>query len=188
MSQLEPGQYTGTIQGAGVSKSKNGTPDLYIDFDIDGNRRTVYIYCSDAAWKSGSREKLEALQFNGNFESPDFGVSEVDLVLRVEEYEGKMREKWDLANWGDSYQHPEADKKDVKKLNALWKKDTKPKKDAKPGATRDQAWAKFEKENGDKATPELWAELLKSLRPGKEEVKFTASDWQIVMEAVGVPF
>lgn len=135
---IEAGTYLGKLAKWGSAESKTGTPYVYLDFTVghrarDGQwaamskteTRTVYLYTSDAAYPY-SAEKLTALGFNGLFNSGmDFSDAVkndgVALECAHEEYDGKTREKWNLAYGGDGYEHTALDADRVRALNSRWK-------------------------------------------------------------------
>jgi hypothetical protein len=63
-------------------------------------------------------KKLLVLGFNGDFRNPKFGVEKCEVICKHEDYKGKIREKWELANWGGS--EPAADD-ELEKMNAEWR-------------------------------------------------------------------
>lgn len=75
----------------------SGTPRA-----IDPVNRTLSLWMTDAAWEH-TRDKLKALGFHGDFEKPQFTLPAdgVWLTMSHETYNGKEREKWELASWGD---------------------------------------------------------------------------------------
>jgi hypothetical protein len=147
---MEAGNYYAQLVKGMASQSSKGTPQIVLTFqithfavngqweDIDQpTQRTVYLYCSDAAWET-THAKLTTLGFNGKFnDEMDFSPeakSGIELVCAHETYEGKPKEKWELANWGGGFEHKPADADTVRKLAARWKKtvQTAPKSAAAP--------------------------------------------------------
>lgn len=140
---LEPGDYLGSIAEAVATFSKQKrTPCLLVTFnvhyrsgyDTDNTlawlplsapvRAYVYIWLSDNA-KASSKQKLEALGFDGNFDNPAFSHGdEVQLRMDHEEYDGKVREKWELSNWGDGPEKLPADQ--TRQLSTWWKATSTP--------------------------------------------------------------
>lgn len=119
---IEPGRYIGTLQMVGVSESRNGTPFVYGEYAVTADdepvMRTVRFYLSDAAWET-SKVKLETVGFNGDFSAPAFTQQETELACTHDEYQGKVRERWELASWGGKDPAPETV---IEKLNAKWKR------------------------------------------------------------------
>jgi hypothetical protein len=112
----------------GKSKKKK-TPCIASRWHIEEEdiERTVYTYFT-ANNKKISFEKLEAVGFNGDFSDPQFSVETTKLRLIVSDYddpetgETKESENWDFASWGGGVGLDDPDRKDIKQLNAEWKK------------------------------------------------------------------
>ena len=103
--------------------------------DVTPFMRHVYVYLSEAAWET-SQKKLESLGFNGLFNNPDFSAETkqgVQLTCSHETYEGKVRDKWELANWGGT-EIKRASADIVRQLQAKWKAKAKPAAPAKTAA------------------------------------------------------
>ncbi len=91
------------------------TPAMSLRFDVreregpegweplsDGTvEAEVLVWLSDKAMTMAHR-KLGRLGFDGNFENPTFSKVEDGVALECvnEEYDGKIRPKWDLEGWG----------------------------------------------------------------------------------------
>jgi hypothetical protein len=139
--------------GTGKSPDK-GTPYLWIQGDItnmaveDGwqpvanpEQRTVKVYLSNSAMPY-SKPKLEALGFNGDYVNPslsnDATQKGIEVECKVETYNGKQRDKFELPGSGGGHQSLDAD--EIRKLNNMWKaakaddKKPAPKPAAKPTA------------------------------------------------------
>lgn len=117
MPRLE-GQYVGSIAEAVVGESKSGKEQVVITFDIDGGQCRVFLSMSDAAWPY-TEDKLRFLGFNGDFTKPAFSNgNEVPLNMKIEEHEGKTREKWDI--YAPLEVKPASPDK-LRVLNARWK-------------------------------------------------------------------
>jgi hypothetical protein len=107
---VDAGAYCGTIHMASATESSKGTPCISVVFEItdearDGQwvavpqrfKRTVDLWLNDNSWPYTKR-KLEVLGFNGDFASPSFSKgTDVSLLCSHEVYEGRGREKWELA-------------------------------------------------------------------------------------------
>lgn len=139
------GLYHGTIKKGVTSKSSKGNPQMCITFDVTHAwvgadwddipkpfERTVFLSCTDAAWPY-TEEKLDKLGFNGDFDNPAFTETEADLECKIETYEGKTKDKWDLAG-GGSFEPEPAPKDVTRQLGAKWKATRQPA--AKPPAGR----------------------------------------------------
>jgi len=127
-AEFPVGSYRGNLESAVLALTKGGSEQVVIKFvlsDIQGNplgvTRSMYLSMSGGAWPY-TRQKLEALGFNGDFDNPQFDPqksSNFEVLCKHDEYEGKTTEKWDLANWGGG---PEKASNDViKRYNAKWK-------------------------------------------------------------------
>lgn len=129
---MKAGTYCGTFVKGVVTESSKGTPSLAMTFSIthiaeggdwvelaDPLERTVFLYMSDNAWKY-SKEKLEKLGFNGDFDNPQIKNEMVNLELKYENYNGADKARWEIAGGGGSFEATEA-APDVKmRLKTLW--------------------------------------------------------------------
>jgi hypothetical protein len=138
--KYDEGVYFGKPVSMVGGESRNGTGQIVAEFTIthiahDGQwvevqqaNRRVYIYTSDAAWQN-SKTRLESLGFNGYFNKPDFSdavkAEGVSLVCKIEEYQGKNHEKWDVSGGGGEMKPMPADK--ARQLSARWKNEHPPK-------------------------------------------------------------
>ena len=93
---IEAGYYSAKLVEAVFTTPEGKAPAMALTFQIGDYRRNVFLYLSDGAYPY-SEEKLRRLGFNGNFEAPEFTASECELECKHEEYQGKMKEKWDIA-------------------------------------------------------------------------------------------
>ena len=218
---FEVGTYRGKLKTGVVTTAGTGNEQMALAFDIGEHwngtsydliasaERTVFLSLTDKAMPY-TKSKLESLNFNGDFENPQFQADPagVDLTCTEDTYEGKTRERWDLASWGGGNLEKAGTDK-LKRLNARWKasggKQTKAKAGppatlAAPGgpppatpartSTRDAAWAILvrlwgEKKNQAELT-EQWHDAIAERR--KPEDTFTAEDWGHVEESFEVPF
>ena len=153
MNLASEGLYLGNFNNMGLDTSSKGTPCLDIVFDINhildetGDdwaaieepfQRHVKVYLSDASWEM-SKKRLTALQYNGDFDNPDITHEPVQLTCKHEEYQGKLTEKWDLAEFATrERQAPNAD--EIRKLKARWNSDQQASKKpaGKPATPRQQ--------------------------------------------------
>lgn len=135
---MDPGKYHGTLKSGVVTVSQaKKTPQFALVFDVthwwDGAawqalnpsvERTMYLAMSDGAWEYSER-KLKTLGFDENFESPGFDPEVmnqgVELLCAHENYEGKIQERWELANWGGSANLEPAPSDVVRMIAAKWK-------------------------------------------------------------------
>jgi hypothetical protein len=129
----QEGLYNGQCKEIGPNTSSKGTPFIDITFDImlvaaNGAwddldpplTRHLRIYLSDAAW-SQSLDKLKTLGFNGDFQNPKITEEWVELECKHEEYNGRMGEKWELANWGGGADRKAPDENTLRVLSARYK-------------------------------------------------------------------
>lgn len=127
------GRYWGAVKSAVTGRSKNGSPQVVIEFDVthiaqNGEfaelpnplQRRVYLSLSGGA-EPYTLEKLERLHFNGDFRnvqlSPDNGGCELDCYQDT--YNGATKMKWELATGAASEVEPAPDDV-VRQLNAKW--------------------------------------------------------------------
>jgi hypothetical protein len=127
----EQGTYWGTLKGGYTGTAKSGNPQVVLNFVVtnmavgsewqpirDPFEKCVYLSLTDAAWPY-SQVKLASLGFNGDFgEGMGFSESGAKLICKHENYNGQMRDKWDLDGGGEGQR---ADTNTVRKLNALWR-------------------------------------------------------------------
>ena len=93
------GYYRANLVDAVLTEPKSGGALQFImRFSLEtGEEVKVYLYTTDAAWP-WTTKKLEAMGFNGNFDAPEFTKGQdVELQCRQDSWEGKTREKWDIA-------------------------------------------------------------------------------------------
>lgn len=152
---IEAGTYFALLKGGITTTAKTGTPqvelsisvthsateDAWKEFDAPQDR-TIYLFLSEAAFKY-TKANLESLAFNGDFANMKFGTKFTEEGLEVEcqheEYQGKVREKWNLPGGAREVKPASADI--MRKLNAQWKSQSQPKppagkpKPAKPSGT-----------------------------------------------------
>jgi len=127
---MEPGRYTARIVGAVLAQDDGKSPAVVVQTEVIADKsgpitpvqRRIYLYLSEAA-KPYTLEKLEALDFNGDFESPSFGTAAVEdgttVICKHDEYNGETKEKWDFAPKGGL--PSKADNSVIKMMNAEWK-------------------------------------------------------------------
>lgn len=123
---IEPGEYTGTFVKVEFGKSENtGTPCMMTTWHIEEEDvdRTIYTYFTKNTMKHAMK-KMESIGFNGDFENPEVSVEQT--TLRCKEginQNGDAREEWEFASWGGGASLASADKKTIKELNAIYKKE-----------------------------------------------------------------
>lgn len=109
---MESQNFYGNIIEAEAGHSSKGTPQLVIRFNIThrgpnpGETEAVeispidarvYVYLSETAW-ANSEAKLEALGFNFDYANPAFTEGGAWLERRIEDFNGKRTEKWELPS------------------------------------------------------------------------------------------
>lgn len=193
------------LLGATATASSKGTAGIALEFDVpEVGRRTVVLWLSDNAWEH-SEKKLLALGFNGSFENPEFTNAEaVELAATEEEYEGKTREKWDIAPGGFTVTPAAPDV--LRQLSARWRATHKtatpaksaapkapgkapskaPEKPASTATNKDDAWEEYKQlcpgKDESEVTEAFYASIAKvEGESRRKEAKFTAADWQAVV-------
>jgi len=128
---MNEGRYLGTCKDLGMDTSVNKTLLLDVIFEVsqiasNGNweqvspfDRHVRIYLSPAAWPM-SQQKLDSLDFNGDFRNPEITTEWVELICKHEDYKGQTRERWELAEWGNQERLAPPDD-ELRKLSARYK-------------------------------------------------------------------
>ena len=128
---MEPGIYFARVKEAVTTQSSKGTPQIVVTctithvsengewVQVDEEDRRLFLSLSEAAWDY-TQSKLGKMEFNGDFKAPEFSAEGVELRCAIETYDGKAREKWDLANWGEREYVP-VDDDLTRQLNARWK-------------------------------------------------------------------
>lgn len=224
------GRYVADLVSGTLSESGKGNPQvvlqLAVDQVIDPNtgiqgippiERRIYLSYAGGAVEY-TEKKLRALKFQGDFSQMVFGVNRIEVNCEHEpKDDGSMKEKWELANWGDAPEIKPASKATILKMNQLWKAKqgvngtpaTPPKaaavpattrpaprqapKPAGPTATADEAWAALCATHADKADDwrqEEWQKVLGEAQTkfGKPEAEFTGDDWHAVKTSCELPF
>lgn len=218
---FELGTYRGQLKDAVTTEAKTGSLQLALTFGVTERwngtgwegvaapaDRKLFISLTDKAWPYSSA-KLEALNFNGDFESPAFETDPagVELVCTEETYEGKPRERWALGSWGRELEQAAADK--LKRLNARWRatvggsktpkattaapitpKPPPPSAPSEPARTssRDKAWEILCHmwTGTEEELQAKWYEIIGE--QAKPEDQFNPEDWGRVEAACEVPF
>jgi len=132
MPQLIQGNYYGIITEAGLDTSNSGTPCMAVVFNVthrangeawaemEHATRTVRCYLSDKALPF-SKERLDSLGFNGDFDNPVFSEKGAPLVCKHDKHEGKVHEKWDLSgNGAGNYERKAPSSEIIMQLQAKW--------------------------------------------------------------------
>ncbi len=128
------GNYWATVKYATTSFSRNNKPQMVVTFDItdreveDGDpihlvephNGRVYISLSDAAMEFAEK-KLGALEFNGDFNEPDFGVKSLWLECTHDNFTGSLKEKWDIPGTNSGGEIKKADEGTIMQLGAKWR-------------------------------------------------------------------
>ena len=129
-----PGIYYGKVVEAVTGEAGTGKPQLVATFAVTHHldeqnnawlpaeadmQRRMYLSLADGAWPY-TQGKLELLGFSGDFENPQFGKPAQKLLCRHDEYQGRVTEKWELADYAGGEVKPAST--DVKKrLGAKWR-------------------------------------------------------------------
>lgn len=208
---FETGYYMGRFKEAVLtSQGDKKTPALAMKFDIvsfknngtlemlaGDQERTVFLWLSDEAWQY-SEEKLKRLGFNGDFDSPKFTKTDDDVELQCdhEEYDGKTREKWNLAFAGSMV--VEKSTPDVVRLmNARWRQSvgtTPPPANTAPAApsppppapTEPAAPAAVATEPKFTTKEAAWGEFVRVF-PGEDNEKRRIGEWRsATMKVAGI--
>lgn len=141
----QEGTYSGTLRRGVLSKAKSGSPQFALVFDItqfyngtdwtgvSAMERTLYLSMSGKA-KEFTKKKLASLGFDVSgppkiekdgdeqvLVLPEgIGDEQVSLQCKHEDYQGEMKERWELASWGGGNTGEAASDEDVLKLAAIW--------------------------------------------------------------------
>lgn len=207
----EAGNYVGDLVEAVFGKSNKNTPQVVFTFDIEGNRKMVFAYLSDAA-QERTFEDLEKMGWNGSTSKPEFSnPKRVELYMQHDTYEGKTNEKWNISSGGFKPQPMAQD--EMRRIEALYRNrggKTAPSRPApsrgspapsrptpapsKPAPSqqgdnfsKDDAWALFEQAG---KTANDFFEVISGVETekGLSESKFTAAEWRYVAGTAGIPF
>ncbi|MBN1456574.1 MAG: hypothetical protein JW912_01835 [Sedimentisphaerales bacterium] len=139
MAKKQAGTYYGVLVQAGVDtlNSEKKTPFMYLTFRmthfLEGGdwvgidepfERDVKYYLSDSAW-SYTEKDLERLEFNGNFEEPEFKKEfynpGTEVLCSVRREGDKSYEDWDLPGGVNGPRERTAPSKEVlQKFKARW--------------------------------------------------------------------
>lgn len=157
---LNEGLYWCERVGQGCSESSTGNPQVWIAIQVthvakDGNYdvihpqdRKIYLSLTDAAMPY-TAPKLKQLGFNGKFnDSIDFTEKAFGVEMKIEQYQGKPKEKWGLP-YGGGEERP-VDQQTSMALEAKWKNLNRPvvKAPGKPQAPKPRAAPAPESEGG----------------------------------------
>lgn len=206
---IPEGNYKGDVIGADFATASTGTPSINVLFDVQGERRTVYLYLTDNCMGHDSDGKprvtqkaLEALGYNGD-DPPTFANGQgVHLWCKHEQYNGQTNEKWMISTPRESTPPPAGV---VDRFRSQWRAlsgnrpaatrtPAPPPKSAPPPPpgpdpesdewTKNSAWDFIEKElakKGEKPITSEWYAAIKSVN--KAENKFTSDDWKSVVNS-----
>ncbi len=117
---IDQGYYWAKPIGGVLTTTKNGAAQFAVEFALEGGeeKRTVFLHTSDKAWPY-TEEKLKRLGWDGNAEQMGFACDRIELACAHETYEGKTKEKWEIAKEQSEFS-PAGD--DVKRqVLARWK-------------------------------------------------------------------
>jgi hypothetical protein len=211
------GKYVANITSGTLSESSKGNPQVVVQLEVTGFidpaaglvsvgapfERRMYLSMSGNALDY-TEKKLKALQFNGDFGAMEFGVTQDVQVLCSHEPNdaGELKERWELAKWGDAPEVKSAGSAVIQKMNALWKArqqqggkpangsapskpavrtqapsrtpPAKPTTPLLPGATRDEAWAALCDTHQNK--PDDWLSEQWQKMVGDAEIKFSKGE------------
>jgi hypothetical protein len=140
--KLKTGFYHATITDWALGQSKEkGTPQFSITFELDaykgsGGKRedcptltrtlfryitdkTIDYFVSDLKALGYTHDDFDGLEKKSST-AFDFGGIEIEVRLNYETYEGKERERWDLAMGGKKLEVKPLEDDGVSKLNALF--------------------------------------------------------------------
>ncbi len=135
---MNANNYFGKVrQGVlGTAKNEKKTPYIAVTVTLTheaGNGewveiipvdRTAYWHLSDAAWPH-TIKRLATIGFTRDFDAIAFVGDAVNIgvewVCSHEEYGGKTRERWDLANYGGETEHIAPAVDQIRKFNARLK-------------------------------------------------------------------
>ena len=130
------GIYLGSLIEAGTDENRNGTPLIYMTFEVihcQGEveweelekpiQRDVMLYLTEAS-VDYTHERLRAIGFNGDFDNPQFAeesVKNVKMVCRHLEGQGKIYEEWSLKIWDGKRRRRKPSADVLRELNARWR-------------------------------------------------------------------
>lgn len=133
---MQDGKYFAKVLSAVTTKAQTGNPQMAVKLSVTHSangdswdaiepvEKTMFWSLTDAAWEF-TRQKLEMLGFDGDFANPGFAAEALDTGIAVglhhEEYQGKSRERWELADYGGSREYEQAPEDILRKLGATWK-------------------------------------------------------------------
>ncbi len=139
--KYEPGIYLGKLVDShcGELPSDKRTPFISLIFEIthyaengqwvetlQQDTRAVMLFLTDRAWPY-TKDKLDALGFNGDFANPDFGKQAkegVNLECKDDPKDGKVYEKWDLHGFNSAQEHKPLDVEKLRVFNARYRSET----------------------------------------------------------------
>lgn len=98
----DEGTYSGVLRTIQFTESgKSGSPQVEATFLVEGAIKKCFWSLSGGA-EEYTLNKLRAVGWNGDAENPEcsIGNEEIQLTCKHDEYQGKTREKWDIAGGG----------------------------------------------------------------------------------------
>lgn len=220
MSLTPEGNYKANLAGMVFGESSKGTPQIEFIVDVqvstnDPRRRSIILYFTPKVKDSGktvaqeSEETLEKFGFNGKPKEPWCKVTEFEVYCRHEEYEGKMRERWNFSS--GSRTRP-ATNAAMEQFEQRWRaggrqtatvappaapttppaasKGPPPEDDAPKGKVWDKnaAWDAWCAEFGEKVDSNQWNAAIQKVGKGRRQAQFTAADWEQVASLATLPF
>lgn len=147
MSFSDQINYYATITALTASESKHKqTPQMAVTMQVTHEQqggewvalakpaeRTMFWYMSEGAWPY-TQKKLAAIGFNGNFDAPDCTERGIEVCMSWETYDGKDRERWELARAGGELELAPLPKDKARRFAAMWKQAGGPVPASKPKA------------------------------------------------------
>lgn len=149
MNIAEEGSYFGPLVSMeSVEVGQNSTPAFVMTWSlthkaVNGQWHTIepfeaktFQFLSQGAYAI-SFEQLEGMGFNGDFTAPEldpiYTEKGTTLVCSHEDYQGKTRERWKCATWGEG--SPKAlSREKAELLTAKYRQEHAPKPSGKPAA------------------------------------------------------
>lgn len=95
----DEGTYNGVLRTLQFTESaKSGAPQVEATFLVEGAIKKAFWSLSGGA-EEYTLNKLRAIGWNGDAENPEcsIGNEEIQLTCKHDEYQGKVRERWDIA-------------------------------------------------------------------------------------------
>ncbi len=201
----DEGTYRGTVRTIAFTESgTKGSPQVEATFLVEGAIKKAFWSLSGGA-EEYTLNKLRTIGWNGDPENPEcsIGSEEIELTCRHDEYQGKVRERWDIAGGGKPM-----DRNRARNLAAKFKstagvqrpttpppsrqappKSTPPARTSAPSRTKeetytdkDAAWAALVKAFTNPSEKKFYEAVDRvSESSGKGELQFGESEWTAVV-------